>query len=175
MARRKSPATTAHRPHCMPVALPRLDNEPPFVRRRVRVPREPPSRALDASFSAFFVFRPFLSFSRFNLIIPSNVSFNLVSLFLFSTIQFRYTLPILSRIFILDGSSIIYSLLWNVINFFRSFFFFQLLDVLLASVFKACAFNLSRNSSCLILSRLLFLIIRALLSLVLKFLWLFFL
>ena len=171
MARRKSPATTAHRPHCMPVALPRLDNEPPFVRRRVRVPREPPSRALDASFSAFFVFRPFLSFSRCNLIIPSNVSFNLVSLFLFSTIQFHYTLPILSRIFILDGSSIIYSPLRNVINFFRSFFFFfQLLNILLASVFKACAFNLSRNFSCLILSRLLFLIIRALSSLVLKFL-----
>lgn len=54
MALRKSPATTAHRPHCIPVALPRLDKDPPLVRRRVRVPREPPSRAWDASFFPFF-------------------------------------------------------------------------------------------------------------------------
>lgn len=49
MARLNSPATTAHRPHCMP-PLPRLDSEPPLVRRRVRVPRELPSRDPDASF-----------------------------------------------------------------------------------------------------------------------------
>lgn len=50
IARRNRPATTAHRPHCMPVALPLLDRDPPLVRRRVRVPREPPSRVWDASF-----------------------------------------------------------------------------------------------------------------------------
>lgn len=65
IARLNRPATTAHRPHCIPVAPPRLDNdEPPLVavvvvvvvRRRVRVPRELPSRDWDASFLLSFFF-----------------------------------------------------------------------------------------------------------------------
>lgn len=51
MARRNRPATTAHRPHCIPVALPRLESDPPLARRRARDPREPPSRAWAASFA----------------------------------------------------------------------------------------------------------------------------
>lgn len=51
MARRNRPATTAHRPHCIPVALPRLESDPPLVRRRARDPRESPSRAWAASFA----------------------------------------------------------------------------------------------------------------------------
>lgn len=51
MARRNRPATTAHRPHCIPVVLPRLESDPPLARRRARDPREPPSRAWAASFA----------------------------------------------------------------------------------------------------------------------------
>lgn len=51
MARRKRPATTAHKPHCIPVALPRLESEPPLARRRDRVPRELLLRAWVASFA----------------------------------------------------------------------------------------------------------------------------
>lgn len=69
IALRKSPATTAQRPHCTEFALPRLEREPPFpVRRRVRVPRDVGSRVFDASFGlaadlhffSFFRRRPLL-------------------------------------------------------------------------------------------------------------------
>lgn len=90
IARLNSPATTAHRPHCMPVALPRLDNEPPLVvvRRRVRVPRELPSRDWDASFPAFSSsFLPFLL-----LIVPamnSTTSFPPLSSFFLLFVPFH--------------------------------------------------------------------------------------
>ena len=60
-ALRKSPATTVQSPHCMPVALPLLDNEPPFALRRVRVPRELFSRIWDASFAFLELELPLLS------------------------------------------------------------------------------------------------------------------
>lgn len=51
IARRNKLATTAHRPHCIPVALPRLESDPPLARRRVRDPRKLLSRAWAASFA----------------------------------------------------------------------------------------------------------------------------
>lgn len=51
MARRNRPATTAHKPHCIPVVLSRLESDPPLALQRVRDPREPLSRAWVASFA----------------------------------------------------------------------------------------------------------------------------
>lgn len=100
IALRNRPATTAHKPHCNPVADPRLESEPPpFVRRRVpRIPLQWPGasrRGADATFDLFFGL-------IFALVFSSSLKFFFLSFFFFSLSVISFFLTITYSLHPLD-------------------------------------------------------------------------